>query len=177
MAAIDNHFAKALVEVTFELNQYERVDRDLNQFNQLLQNNQELNAFYKNPVILVSQKKSSTSQILSKLGFSKISSNFLFILVDRNRIDRLNVILEAFRQGVRERLGVLWVNVTTSIDIDGDTQNHLMAALSKFSGKEVQLQFNTDPQILGGVIARVGDTIYGGSVRQQLQLITAQLSS
>ena len=107
MEAIDNHFAKALVEVTFELNQYERVDRDLNQFNQLLQNNQELNAFYKNPVILVSQKKSSTSQILSKLGFSKISSNFLFILVDRNRIDRLNVILEAFRQGVRERLGAV----------------------------------------------------------------------
>ena len=177
MAATETHFAKALVEVTFELNQYERVDRDLDQFNQLLQKNQELNAFYKNPVILVSQKKNSTSQILSKLGFSKISSNFLFILVDRNRINRLNVILEAFRQGVRERLGVVWVDVTTSVDIDGDTQNHLRIALSKFSGKEVQLQFNTDPHILGGVIARVGDTIYDGSVRQQLQLIKDQLSS
>lgn len=177
MAAIENHYAKALVEVTFKLNQYERVDRDLNQFNQLLQKNQELKAFYKNPVILVSKKKNSTLQILSKLGFSKISSNFLFILVDRNRINRLNEILEAFRQGVRDRLGVIWVNVTTSIDIDGDTQNHLRIALSKFSGKEVQLHFNTDPQILGGIIARVGDTIYDGSVRQQLELIKDHLSS
>ena len=67
--------------------------------------------------------------------------------------------------------------MTTSTEIGQPLRDQLSRALEQLSGKRVQLRFQTDPQILGGVITRVGDTIYDGSVRQQLQQMQERLSS
>ena len=88
-----------------------------------------------------------------------------------------NEMLEAFRRGVRDRLGIVEVGVTTSTEIDQPLRDQLARALEQLSGKRVQLHFRTDPHILGGVITRVGDTIYDGSVRQQLQRMRERLST
>ncbi len=177
MAVIANRYARALVDVTFKRGQHQVVERELDQFDQLLRQNGELSAFYGNPAINAARKKAATSQLLAKLGFCKIASNFILVLVERNRVSHFGEILESFRQGIRDRLGIVEVGVTTSIAIDRQLQDQLSRALTELSGKEVRLEFETDPRILGGVITRVGDTIYDGSVRQQLLQMKNRLSS
>jgi F-type H+-transporting ATPase subunit delta len=177
VAVIANRYARALLDVTFKQGQHQLVERELDQFDQLLRRNRELSAFYGDPAIKAVKKEAVTSQLLAKLGFCKIASNFILVLVERNRVGYFDEILESFRQGIRDRLGIVEVGVTTAAEIDRRLQDQLSRALTELSGKEVKLEFETDPGILGGVITRVGDTIYDGSVRQQLQQMKNRLSS
>lgn len=177
MAAIVNRYARALADVSFKLGQHEAVERELGQFGQLLAGNRELSAFYEDPAISAARKMAATSQLLARLGFCKTTGNFIHVLVERNRMGHFNEMLEAFRQGIRDREGIVEVGVTTSIEIGQPLRDQLSRALEQLSGKRVQLRFRTDPHILGGVITRVGDTIYDGSVRQQLQQMKERLST
>ncbi len=177
MAAIANRYARALADVSFKLGQHEAVERELEQFGQLLDGNRELSAFYEDPAIGTARKKAVTSQLLDRLGFCKTAGNFIHVLVERDRMGHFSQVLEAFRQGIRDRLGIVEVAVTTSTEIDQPLRDQLTRALEQLSGKRVQLRFRTDPQLLGGVITRVGDTIYDGSVRQQLQQMRERLST
>ena len=177
MAAIANRYARALADVSFKLGQHEGVERELEQFGQLLDRNRELSAFYGDPAVSAARKKAATSQLLARLGFCKTAGNFIHVLVERGRIGHFHEMLEAFRRGIRDRLGIVEVGVTTSTEIGPPLRDQLTRALEQLSGKRVQLRFRTDPQILGGVITRVGDTIYDGSVRQQLQQMKERLST
>ena len=177
MAAIANRYARALAEVSFKLGQQEAVERELEQFGQLLDRHRELSAFYEDPAIGAARKKAATSQLLARLGFCKTAGNFIQVLVERGRMGYFNEMLEAFRQEVRDSLGIVEVGVTTSTEIGRPLRDQLAQALEQLSGKRVQLRFRTDPQILGGVITRLGDTIYDGSVRQQLQQMRERLST
>lgn len=177
MAAIANRYARALAEVSFKLGQHEAVERELEQFGQLLDGNRELSAFYEDPAVGAARKKAATSQLLARLGFCKTADNFIHVLVERNRMGHFNEVLQAFRQAIRDRLGIVEVGVTTSTEISQALREQLSRAMEQASGKRVQLRFRIDPQILGGVIARVGDTIYDGSVRQQLQQMKERLST
>ncbi len=177
MAVIANRYAQALADVSFKLGQQEAVERELEQFGQLLEGNRELSAFYEDPAISAAKKRAVTSQLIARLGFCKTAGNFIHVLVERDRMGHFNQVLEAFRQEVRDRLGIVEVGVTTSNEIDEPLRDQLTRALEQISGKRVRLRFRIDPQILGGVIARVGDTIYDGSVRQQLQQMRERLST
>jgi F-type H+-transporting ATPase subunit delta len=177
MAAIANRYARALADVSFKLGQHEAVERELEQFGQLLDGNRELSAFYEDPAVSASRKKAATSQLLARLGFCKTAGNFIHVLVERNRMRYFNEMLQAFRQGIRDRLGIVEVGVTTSTEIGQALREQLSRTMEQVSGKRVELRFRIDPQILGGVITRVGDTIYDGSVRQQLQQMKERLST
>lgn len=177
MAAIANRYARALAEVSFKLGQHEAVERELEQFGQLLDGNRELSAFYEDPAVGAARKKAATSQLLARLGFCKTAGNFIHVLVERNRMGHFNQMLQAFRQAIRDRLGIVEVGVTTSTEIGQVLREQLSRAMEQVSGKRVQLRFRIDPRILGGVVTRVGDTIYDGSVRQQLQQMKERLST
>lgn len=177
MAAIANRYARALADVSFKLGQHEAVERELEQFGQLLDGNRELSAFYEDPAVSAARKKAATSQLLARLGFCKTTGNFIHVLVERNRMRYFNEMLQAYRQGIRDRLGIVEVGVTTSTEIGQALREQLSRTMEQVSGKRVELRFRIDPQILGGVITRVGDTIYDGSVRQQLQQMKERLST
>ena len=176
MAVIADRYAEALADVSFRLGQHQVVERELEQFGQLLDGHRELSAFYEDPAVGAARKRAATSQLLARLGFCKTAGNFIHVLVERNRMGHFNEVLQAFRQAVRDRLGIVEVGVTTSTEISQALREQLSRAMEQVSGKRVQLRFRIDPQILGGVIARVGDTIYDGSVRQQLQQMKERLS-
>ena len=177
MVVIANRYAQALVDVSCKLGQHEEVEREMEQFGQLLDGNRELSAFYEDPAISAAKKKVVTSQLLVRMGSCKTTGTFIHALVDRNRMVYFNAVLAAFRQGVRDRLGIVEVGVITSTEISDSLRDQLSRVLEQVSGKQVQLRFQTDPHILGGVITRVGDTIYDGSVRQQLQQMKERLST
>jgi F-type H+-transporting ATPase subunit delta len=177
VAAIANRYAKALADVSFSQGTHQAVALELDQFARLLQQNPELSHFYANPSIAAAKKRAATTEILKRLDFSVTSQNFLFVLIDNYRIHQFDEILKAFHQNVDEQLGIVLAEVTTATPMDADLQARLVSRLERVTGKKVLLKFATERALIGGVITRIGDTIYDGSVRQQLELIKARLSS
>jgi len=177
LAVIAKRYAKALVDVSLKLGQQERVGKELNQFEELLSHNKELYVFYANPAIPLAKKRKATSEILAKLGFCSTTSNFVFILIDKHRINYFTEIRRAFQQELNERLGIVQAEITTAFEVDREIKSKLEERLAGLTGKNVFLKFNISSALIGGVITRIGDTIYDGSIRQQLELMRARLSS
>jgi F-type H+-transporting ATPase subunit delta len=177
LSAIANRYAKALVDVSFKLNRHEQVAQELLQFETLLANQKELAIFYSNPAIPIPKKKTATTEILQKLALSSTTSNFILVLIDKHRMGYFAEIRKAFEQELNNRLGVAEAEITTSRELDADTRARLETTLSALTGKKVLLKFGKNPELIGGVVTRVGDTIYDGSIRQQLNSMKARLSS
>jgi len=177
LAVIAKRYAKALVDVSLKLAQPERVEKELNQFEELLSHNKELYLFYTNPAIPLPKKRNATSEILSRLGFCSTTSNFILILIDNHRIHYFTEIRQAFQQEMNERRGIIQAEISTAFEVDHEIKSRLEEKLSRLTGKEVSLKFNISSGLIGGVVTRIGDTIYDGSIRQQLELIRARLSS
>ncbi|MGH9428647.1 MAG: ATP synthase F1 subunit delta [Terriglobia bacterium] len=177
MPAIANRYAKALVDVSFKLNQHEQVARELLQFEDLLARQKELVLFYSNPAIAVVKKKAATKEVVAKLGFGPTTSNFLLVLIDNHRMGGFSEIRKAFQNELNNRLGVAQAEVTTASELDLETHQKLEAKLAALTGKKVALKFASDPGLIGGVVTRIGDTIYDGSIRQQLNSMKSRLSS
>jgi F-type H+-transporting ATPase subunit delta len=176
LAAIANRYAKALVDVSFPQGLYEQVGQELDQFDQLLTENRELHRFYANPAIPAAKKKLATSEILQKLAFCSSTANFILILIDNYRMGFFSEIRTAYYQFLNERMGVVRVDVTSALAIDPQTQAGLTARLEKLTSRKVQLKFASDASLVGGLVTRIGDTIYDGSVRQQLNSLKNRLS-
>lgn len=177
MAVIAKRYGKALAEVSFKLGQHERVGRELSLFDELLNRYRELQLFYTNPVIPLPKKRSATNELLGRLGFCKETCNFILLLIDNHRVSYFGEICKAFRESLNGYLGVVQANVTTAFEVEGEIQARLRQKLENLTGKRVQLKFGISPALIGGVITRIGDTIYDGSIRQQLELIKNRLSS
>ncbi len=166
-----------MADVSFTAGQHERVEKELLQIEELLSRERELRLFLTNPAIGVLRKKAAGREILHQLGFSTLTSNFVFILIDRHRISYFAEIRRAYQQAANQRLGVVEAHVTTAAEVDRQVQTKLESRLGQMTGKKVVLKFEIDRELIGGVITRIGDTIYDGSVRQQLNTIKARLSS
>jgi F-type H+-transporting ATPase subunit delta len=177
LAVIAKRYGKALAEVSFKLGQHERVGQELSQFDELVNRNRELQLFYTNPAIPLPKKRAATNELLRRLGFCKETSNFILVLIDNHRVSYFGEICKAFREVLNEHLGVVQADVTTAFEVDSEIQTRLGQKLENLTGKRVLLKFGIGPELIGGVITRIGDTIYDGSVRQQLELIKNRLSS
>jgi F-type H+-transporting ATPase subunit delta len=101
--------------------------------------------------------------------------NFLYVVIDRRRTGNLNEIADAFELALDERMGILRAEVTSAAPLDETQQAALQQQLSRVSGKQVRCEFKIDPALIGGVTARIGSTVYDGSVRTQLQNMRERL--
>ncbi|MBC7925781.1 MAG: ATP synthase F1 subunit delta, partial [Bryobacteraceae bacterium] len=108
---------------------------------------------------------------------SPLVRNFLFLLVDRRRTDLLNEIAPAFEAAVDERLGLVRAEVKSATPLSEPQQAELEGALSLVAGRRVRCDYQVDPALIGGVVARIGSTVYDGSVRSQLEAMRQTLVS
>ena len=177
MAVIAKRYGKALAEVSLKLGQHERVGQELAQFEELLQAHRDLQLFYANPAIPLPKKKAATDELLSRLGFENTTANFISVLVDKHRIGYFSEIRRTFQEALNEHLGIVQAEVTTAFEVDNAVRTGLEQKLQSLTGKKVLLKFERSPALIGGIITRIGDTIYDGSVRQQLELMKQRLSS
>jgi len=102
---------------------------------------------------------------------SKSTLNFLKLLVQRGRFDCLNAILRSTLAAHDEMAGRVKATLTTASEVTKDVRKSVAKKLSKILGKEVTLDCAVDPDIIGGMVVRVGDTVYDGSVVNQLQQV------
>jgi len=110
-------------------------------------------------------------------GISPLALNFARLLVQRRRVALAPQVAEVFRELADAYVGVAHAEVTTAVDVDDSERRLIAERLSQLTGKHVDVQTCTDPTILGGMVARIGDRLIDGSVRTRLQMLRRRLET
>ncbi|HZT29066.1 MAG TPA: ATP synthase F1 subunit delta [Bryobacteraceae bacterium] len=179
-SAIAHRYAGALVDVvtgpTTGLDP-QQVARELRDFQSVLAESVELRLALVSPSVPGSRKKSVVARLAERLALSRVTRNFLYILIDHRRIPALTEITEAFEMELDERLGFARAEVAAAHDLEQRQREALARSLEQLTGKRVRLKFSVDPALIGGVVARIGSTVYDGSVRGQLRAMGRRLAA
>src|SRR6266403_257538 len=177
-AAVASRYARALVDVVLaRTSQLEpdRVREDLHSFERALADSPELSHVLASPAIAKARKRAVIARLGQTLGVSAVARNFLYVLIDHRRTAELSGIIAAFEKMVDERLGILQVEVTAAQELKTPQQAELVRQLEAMTGKRVVLNLQTDSELVGGLVVRLGSTVYDGSVRGQLEALAREL--
>ena len=116
-------------------------------------------------------------RIAELLKLSRISLNFLYVLIDHRRIAALSGIIDSFELIVDERLGFARAEVSAARYLAEPQRAALTSVLERLTGKRIRMRFAVDQRLIGGVVARIVSTVYDGSVRGQLASLGRRLSA
>jgi F-type H+-transporting ATPase subunit delta len=129
------------------------------------------------PAVPVARKRAVVGKIADTLQLSRVARNFLYVLIDHRRIAALDGVLHSFEIIVDERMGFARAEVSSAKDLSDAQRTALSAQLERMTGKRIRMQYAVDPSLIGGVVARIGSTVYDGSVRGQLDSLGRKLAT
>jgi F-type H+-transporting ATPase subunit delta len=178
MATVINTYASAFADVVMDMHlDPSRTLDETRQIAVLVRDYKDLREVWDNPSIPVEQKRAVLDGIVQRTGISRPVRNFVAVLIDKGRIRLLSEIVAQFAQELNQRLGFADAEVITARQLVAGERAELEADLGRVTGKRVRARYEQDRSILGGAIARVGSTVYDGSVKGQLERIRQQLVS
>ena len=172
---VAKRYADAIYSAAVEAEVLDNVIEDVISLLGLIRDSDEFNAFL-HDLLIVPESKQSILQELFGNQLDPLVLNSLFLLVLKKRERSTEDILLAFTQLVDEQAGRLVADVTSAIELTDKQQDALVEKLSGYSGKQVRLNMQIDSSIKGGFIAKLGDTVFDGSVATQLQRLKRQLA-
>jgi len=179
-AAVASRYARALADVVLAPNAAtgpDQVRDDLRAFEQALGSSSELAIALASPGISRTRKRAVVDRLVKSLGLAGVVRNFLLVLVDHRRIAGLSGVIDAFETIVDERLGKLRVDVSSARELKEQQKAALTRQLETMTGKKIVLNLTIDNDLVGGLVVRLGSTVYDGSVRGQLETLGRQLRS
>ncbi|MEA3487524.1 MAG: ATP synthase F1 subunit delta [Thermodesulfobacteriota bacterium] len=165
---IAKRYARALFDIAQKEDKIEVIYGELKGFSSILKESGDLAEFFANPVFDNSDKLAVIGDILDKIGMSTTTSNFLMLLVDKRRIDILEQIEECYQRYMDDVLNKVRVGVKTAFPLSSELSARIKKHMEGLTGKNVEMVIDEDPSLLGGVVIGVGDTLYDGSVKAQL---------
>jgi F-type H+-transporting ATPase subunit delta len=172
---VARRYATALADETVPAGTAQQVMGELVQWEAMVSGAPVLAEVFRNPTIPADQKRALLHQLIQRTKIGETAANFLKALLHNQRLAELGAVLERLSQVLDERGGVIAASVSTARPVSAQTQADLEARLTAATGKKVRLTFNTDPELIGGIVTRVGSTIYDGSIRTQLNEIKEKL--
>lgn len=180
-SAVASRYANALADVVTGASSAavrpEIAAAELRAFQSTLAGSPELHNALITPAVPVGRKRAVVLRIADVLKLSGISKNFLQVLIDHRRIGSLGAIVDSFEVVLDERLGFARAEVIAASQLSEPQRDALNTQLERLTGKRLRMRFEVDPALIGGVVARIGSTVYDGSVRGQLQTIEQRLSA
>ncbi|HZD93592.1 MAG TPA: ATP synthase F1 subunit delta [Candidatus Sulfotelmatobacter sp.] len=178
MAAVLARYARAFAEVTVQhkLNPDTTV-AELAQVASLIDGNRELRNVLQNPSVPSRQKLALLDAIMQRTGGSKLLRNFLAVLIDHRRIGSIGEIVEQFKQELDRRMGIADARVSSARVLSATEKKSLEKHLSEITGMAVRATYSEDGTLLGGVMVRMGSTIYDGSVQGRLEKMRKEIAS
>ena len=168
-------YAKALVDIGLENNTLDSYGADLSAFTQLIESSRDLKEVLISPVFTKEDKKKIAGDVLAKMSADPMVINFINVLIDRKRIDQLIGINEAFATKVDEIRGITRGEVISAEPLSDEELDQVTEALSNLSGKKVELKTKVDDYLIGGLYAKVGDMVFDGTIRTQLNQLKESL--
>lgn len=174
--AVARRYATALADVVIERGEAREVRDELTAWEEMMQSNETLLEVFRNPTIPYDQKQKVLKSLIERTRVRPLTANFLQVLLQNQRLAELGEVNRRFAQVLDERSGVVSAQVTTARPVPESSQEALRSKLTTLTGKKVSLSFTTDEELIGGIVARIGSTIYDGSVRNQLQQVKERMT-
>jgi F-type H+-transporting ATPase subunit delta len=173
---VARRYAVALADVVIVRGEARQVQEELSAWELMMQASEPLLEVFRNPTVPYEQKRKVLTALIARARVRPTTANFLQVLLQNQRLGDLSEVNKRFAQVLDERSGVVSAEVTTARPVPETSQQALRAKLSAMTGKDVRLSFNTDEELIGGMVTRIGSTIYDGSVRNQLRLAKEKLA-
>lgn len=171
-------YARALFDVATKEGDVQQAGRDLQAFAGLVAGNEMLARTLANPAIPAQNKRAVIEQLLHRAdGLSPIVARLLLMLAERDRLALLPDLAAAYEARLMDHARVVRAQLTTAMELSADRLAALQQGLAQATGRDVRLETRVDPSIIGGAVARIGSTVYDGSVTTQLQKVKERLTA
>ena len=176
MKSASLQYANALADIAIAQGTPQSAVKQVAEFGAAFAASGELRNFLASPAVPIEAKHGVIKKIIARQGAAKIIQNFLFVIVDHQRSHILPQIIAACEGVIRKRLGIAEAQVSSAVELTAAQKSELAKTLSRLTGKKIEPRYSLDPALLGGAVARVGDTIYDGSLRSRLTEMRTRLA-
>ncbi|MCA9616134.1 MAG: ATP synthase F1 subunit delta [Polyangiales bacterium] len=168
-SAVGRRYAKALLEVAEEQKQVPKVQKDLEDLLASWQESRDLRATFENPAFGPELRVKILDELAKRMSLSPLVANTLRLLSDRQRLRHLPEVVESFLALSQQGAGGVVAEVTTATELPETYFAKLQATLEKSLGKKVSIVKKVDPTLVAGVVTRIGDRVYDGSLASSLR--------
>lgn len=165
---IAQQYSKALYEIGEENGNMRELYEELKEFWKTLQDNKKLKEALFHQRVLVEEKQAVFKDVFED-ELSNDMYKFLMLLIEKRRIYFLEIILESFRKLVHEHENIITVEVTTAVEMNSEIREKLKKRLNKFVDKKIDMKEHCDPDIIGGMVIKIGDYLIDGSIKSKLE--------
>jgi F-type H+-transporting ATPase subunit delta len=169
-------YARALFDVALEESDPEQAGRDLAAFADMVARHAELAQVLTNPAIPAARKRGLVEQLASRGNLVSPVKKLLGLLAHGNRLALLALVNEAYQARLLDHLKIVHAEVATAVPLGDEERGAIERGLGGLTGRTVSLTTTVDPGILGGVVARIGSTVYDGSLKRQLERMREKLA-
>lgn len=170
-----SRYAKALFEVVLKEKILDRADKDLVAFLALFKEHADLREVLTNPVLPINAKRGVIKQLIDRLEPTTPVARLLNLLTDRNRFNLLPDLVDVYQKQLMDHRNVIQAELVTATPLSNEQAEQLEQRFSKATGRTVTMNRKVDKDILGGVTARLGSTVYDASIATQLARIRERL--
>jgi ATP synthase F1 delta subunit len=174
MEEIASVYARSLFEVAKEQNKLDKLREELGEFVDALDGNRELQVFFFSPYFSTAEKKDGLDKAIS--GADEIFVNFLKLLIENHRMPVLFRTRREFDRLWRQENKLLPVTVTSAVELDQGTVKQIGDRIAEQTGRKIELAATVEPEILGGLVVRVGNSILDASIRNRLEQLRKQVA-
>jgi len=176
VSIVARRYARALLELGTAEGQLDTLVEELATLGDAWEASPELRNAIENPLVPHAAKKAVVTELAAKMNASPTARNTVLLLVDRRRAQALPYIARTLRELADARKGIVRAEVTTAAPLADDYYGRLQATLETMTGKKVVVDRRTDPTLIAGVVTRIGDRIFDGSLRTRLQTLRDALT-
>jgi F-type H+-transporting ATPase subunit delta len=173
---VARRYASALADVVLERGEAREVQEELLAWEKMFQASPTLPEVFRNPTIALDKKRAVLNKLIERAKPRPTTANFLKVLLQNQRLTELGEINKKFAELLDLRAGMVAATVTTARSVPENAQQELQVKLTSLTGKKVRINFTTDPELIGGLVTRIGSTVYDGSVRNHLQQIKQKMA-
>lgn len=166
--AIARRYAKALLLIAKEDGQTETYRGELQAVAEMFQQQDALDQAVNNPLYDIEGRRKVLDTVIGKLNLSATLTSFLMLLFDKRRFGFLDSINENYQQMADELKGVARASLVAATELPAETIEKIRTTLSTKTGKDIILEVEQDPGLIGGIVTRIGDLVLDGSIRTQL---------
>jgi F-type H+-transporting ATPase subunit delta len=175
MEEIASVYARSLFEVAHEQGKLDEVREQLGEFADVLSENQEMQVFFFSPYFATQEKEEGLDKVVTDA--EPILQNFLKLLIEKHRMPAVFRVRRTYDQMWQKENKLLPVEVTSAIELDEQTVKQIGDRIGEETGQKIELSARVEPEILGGLVVRVGNSIIDSSIRSRLEQLRRQVAS
>lgn len=174
-SSLSRRYTRALFQLAREAGEEEKIGGEVEQF-YLANEQSDLGKVLTNPAFPAAARKNILRQVVSSQQLSPLTAKFLSLLLERDRLDYLPGIVSSYRRMLNEAQGRVEARVVSAAALDDGLVGQLKERLRGLSGKDVVLQQETDPSLLGGLFVELEGRVYDGTIRTQLEKMKQRIA-